>query len=109
MASDELKEIRAKLTKEAINDHQMSYQGGTKTTLFKCGRCGKRDCTYNQVRSFTSLPFHVWFFCVSLFLFTADFVNICMYSVSLVWVSSHKFVQHKYNDATEGANPVGEK
>ncbi|KAK2157186.1 hypothetical protein LSH36_196g05029 [Paralvinella palmiformis] len=51
MASDELKQMRAKLTKEAINDHQMSYQGGTRTTLFKCGRCGKRDCTYNQVQT----------------------------------------------------------
>ena len=61
MASDELKQMRAKLTKEAINDHQMSYQGGTRTTLFKCGRCGKRDCTYNQVRLVTI------FYCICLF------------------------------------------
>lgn len=50
MASDEMKNLRAKLTKEAINDHQMSVSGGTKTDLLKCGKCGKRNCTYNQVR-----------------------------------------------------------
>ncbi len=50
MASDDMKSMRAKFTKEAINDHQMAQQGGTKTTLFKCGKCGKRDCSYNQVK-----------------------------------------------------------
>jgi len=49
MASDEMKELRAKLTKEAIDDHQMAQQGGTKSDLFKCGRCGQRDTMYNQV------------------------------------------------------------
>lgn len=49
MASDEMKSLRAQLTKEAINDHQMATQGGTKSDLFKCGRCGKRETTYNQV------------------------------------------------------------
>jgi transcription elongation factor S-II len=49
MASDEMKSLRAQLTKEAINDHQMATQGGTKSDLFKCGRCGQRDTTYNQV------------------------------------------------------------
>jgi transcription elongation factor S-II len=51
MASDEMKGLRDKLTKEAINDHQMSTQGGTKSEFFKCGRCGMRDTTYNQVRN----------------------------------------------------------
>lgn len=51
MASDEMKSLRAQLTKEAINDHQMSTQGGTKSDLFKCGRCGMRDTTYNQVQT----------------------------------------------------------
>jgi len=51
MASDEMKSLRAQLTKEAINDHQMSTQGGTKSDLFKCGRCGQRDTTYNQVQT----------------------------------------------------------
>jgi len=49
MASDEMKDLRAKLTKEAIDDHQMAQQGGTKSDLFKCNRCGHRDTTYNQV------------------------------------------------------------
>ena len=49
MASDEMKELRAKLTKEAIDDHQMALQGGAKSDLFKCNRCGQRNTTYNQV------------------------------------------------------------
>ena len=49
MASDEMKELRAKLTKEAIDDHQMAQQGRTKSDFFKCSRCGQRDTTYNQV------------------------------------------------------------
>nr|KAG5691480.1 hypothetical protein BaRGS_026255 [Batillaria attramentaria] len=53
MASDEMKQLRAKLTKEAINDHQMAKTGGTATDLFKCGKCGKHNCTYNQVRDNT--------------------------------------------------------
>ena len=51
MASDEMKELRAKLTKESINDHQMSVQGGTETDLLKCSKCGQRKCTYNQVQT----------------------------------------------------------
>lgn len=49
MASDEMKQLRAKYTKEAINDHQMAKTGGTTTDLFKCGRCKGHCCTYNQV------------------------------------------------------------
>jgi Transcription factor S-II (TFIIS), central domain len=49
MASDEMKSLRAKLTKEAINDHQMDTESGAKSDLFICGRCGKRNTTYNQV------------------------------------------------------------
>jgi len=51
MASDAMKTLRARLTKEAIDDHQMSTQSGTKSDLFKCGRCGKRDTQYNQVQT----------------------------------------------------------
>jgi transcription elongation factor S-II len=51
MASDEMKQLRRKLTKEAIDDHQMAQQGGTKSDLFKCGRCGQRDTMYNQVQT----------------------------------------------------------
>jgi len=49
MASDEMKKIRQKFNKEAINDAQLAVSGGTATDLLKCGKCGKRNCTYNQV------------------------------------------------------------
>ncbi|BFZ00123.1 hypothetical protein BsWGS_03162 [Bradybaena similaris] len=51
MASKEMKQLREKLTKEAINDHQMAKTGGTNTDLFKCGKCRKNNCTYNQVQT----------------------------------------------------------
>ncbi|XP_076319986.1 RNA polymerase II elongation factor isoform X1 [Tachypleus tridentatus] len=51
MASEEMKNLRQKLTKEAINDHQMVLTGGTKTDLLKCGKCKKSNCTYNQVQT----------------------------------------------------------
>lgn len=53
MASDELKEIRKNMTKEAIRDHQMAKTGGTQTDLFTCGRCKQNKCTYTQVRLYT--------------------------------------------------------
>lgn len=49
MASDEMKNLRAEITKQAINDHQMALQGGAKSDLFRCSRCGQRNTTYNQV------------------------------------------------------------
>ncbi|KAL2097545.1 hypothetical protein ACEWY4_006752 [Coilia grayii] len=51
MASDELKEMRKNLTKEAIRDHQMARTGGTETDLFTCGKCKKKNCTYTQVQT----------------------------------------------------------
>lgn len=51
MASDELKEIRKNLTKEAVRDHQMATTGGTQTDLFTCGKCKGKNCTYTQVRT----------------------------------------------------------
>ncbi|CAL1264483.1 unnamed protein product [Larinioides sclopetarius] len=51
MASEEMKGLRQKFTKEAINDHQMAVTGGTKTDLLKCGKCKKSNCTYNQVQT----------------------------------------------------------
>lgn len=50
MASDELKQLRNVLTQEAIREHQMAKTGGTSTDLLQCGKCKKRNCTYNQVR-----------------------------------------------------------
>lgn len=49
MASDELKEIRKAMTKEAIREHQMARIGGTQTDLFTCSKCRKKNCTYTQV------------------------------------------------------------
>ena len=49
MASEEMKALREKFTKEAIDDHQMAKTGGTTSSLLKCGKCHKRNCTYNQV------------------------------------------------------------
>jgi len=51
MASDEMKKLRDKFTKEAIDDHQMAKSEGTKTDLLRCGKCGKRNCTYNQMQT----------------------------------------------------------
>uniref|UniRef100_F6ZE78 Transcription elongation factor n=1 Tax=Xenopus tropicalis TaxID=8364 RepID=F6ZE78_XENTR len=51
MASDELKEMRKNLTKEAIREHQMARTGGTETDLFTCGKCKKKNCTYTQVQT----------------------------------------------------------
>ncbi|OXB56288.1 hypothetical protein ASZ78_015620 [Callipepla squamata] len=50
MASDELKEMRKNLTKEAIREHQMAKTGGTQTDLFTCGKCKKKNCTYTQLK-----------------------------------------------------------
>jgi hypothetical protein len=49
MASDEMKSLRNKFLKEAIHDAQLATVQGTKTDLLKCGKCKKRNCTYNQV------------------------------------------------------------
>ncbi len=53
MANDEIKTLRKKFTKEAINDAQMAVTAGTPTDLFKCGKCQKRHCTYTQVKGKT--------------------------------------------------------
>ena len=50
MASEEMKKARDEMTQQAIKDHQLATTGGTGTDQFKCGRCGKRNCTYNQVK-----------------------------------------------------------
>ncbi|XP_030069347.1 transcription elongation factor A protein 2 isoform X1 [Microcaecilia unicolor] len=51
MASNELKEMRKAMTKEAIREHQMGRTGGTQTDLFTCGKCKKKNCTYTQVQT----------------------------------------------------------
>ena len=49
MASNEMKQLREKLTKEAIDDHQIAKTGGTPTDLFRCSKCRQNKCTYTQV------------------------------------------------------------
>lgn len=51
MASDEMKNLRERFVKEAINDAQLATIQGTKTDLLKCGKCKRRNCTYNQLQT----------------------------------------------------------
>jgi len=51
MASDEMRKIRERLSREAFNDHQIVLNSGTQSDLFQCTRCHKRNTTYNQVGS----------------------------------------------------------
>lgn len=51
MASKELTKLREKFTKEAINDHQMAQNEGTKTDMFTCGKCKAKECTYTQLQT----------------------------------------------------------
>jgi transcription elongation factor S-II len=74
MASDELKNLRAKFTEEAIKDHQMARLEGAKSSLLKCGKCKKSNVAYNQMQTrsadepMTTFAFcqecgHRWKFC----------------------------------------------
>lgn len=51
MANDEIKQLREKFAQEAINDAQLATVQGTSTDLLKCGKCKKRNCTYNQIQT----------------------------------------------------------
>jgi transcription elongation factor S-II len=51
MASDELKSVRAKFTKEAIDDHQMAKTEGAKTSLLQCKKCKGHNCTYSEMQT----------------------------------------------------------
>ena len=51
MASDELKQLRAKFTKESIDDHQIAKTDAAKSSLLKCGKCKKMNVTYNQMQT----------------------------------------------------------
>lgn len=51
MASKELTELRKEYIKQGINDAQMAFSGGTKSSEIKCPACKKYDCTYNQVQT----------------------------------------------------------
>ena len=49
MANDDMKNLRQIYTNESIRDSQMAVSEGTKSDLLKCSKCGKRNCSYNQV------------------------------------------------------------
>lgn len=51
MASDEMKRMRSNFTKEGIDKAQLATVQGTQTDLLRCGKCGKRNCTYNQIQT----------------------------------------------------------
>eukprot|EP00088_Acartia_fossae_P007932 TRINITY_DN13733_c0_g1_i1.p1 TRINITY_DN13733_c0_g1~~TRINITY_DN13733_c0_g1_i1.p1 ORF type:complete len:295 (-),score=124.18 TRINITY_DN13733_c0_g1_i1:861-1709(-) len=51
MANDEIKKQREAFIKEGINDAQLAQVEGTKTDMLKCGKCGKNNCTYNQIQT----------------------------------------------------------
>jgi transcription elongation factor S-II len=64
MASDEMKKQRESFTKEAISEHQLSMQEGTPSDMFRCGRCGKNNCTYTQLQTRSSdEPMTTFVFC----------------------------------------------
>ncbi|XP_065314853.1 transcription elongation factor A protein 1-like isoform X2 [Gordionus sp. m RMFG-2023] len=65
MASDEMKILRQKYTKDSINDHQMSITTGTPTDLFKCGKCKGKKCTYSQIQTRSSdEPMTTFVYCI---------------------------------------------
>lgn len=51
MASDNLKQLREKYTKEAINDHQMGTGPVMKSSLLKCGKCKKNNCSFSEAQT----------------------------------------------------------
>jgi len=51
MASDDVKKQREAFVKQGIDAAQLATVQGTKTSDLKCGKCGKRNCTYNQLQT----------------------------------------------------------
>ena len=47
----QVKSQRQAFVKEGIDAAQLATVQGTKTDLLKCGKCGKRNCTYNQIQT----------------------------------------------------------
>ena len=105
-----MKKLRQEYTKEAIRDSQMAITEGTKTDLLKCGKCGKRNCTYNQVRHYTTVCTHSILhsntkhvLCFSDGYHKAYtkclFVTVIldgMYKKLLTWESQNKTAEHDY-------------
>ena len=51
MASDEVKKQREAHIKEGIDASRLAIVQGTKSSDLKCGKCGLRNCTYNQLQT----------------------------------------------------------
>lgn len=51
MASDQVKKEREQYIKDGINDSALAIAQGTKSTLIKCGGCGKSNTTYHQAQT----------------------------------------------------------
>jgi len=51
MASAEVKNQRQAFIKEGIDASRLAIREGTKTDLLKCGKCHKKNCTYNQLQT----------------------------------------------------------
>lgn len=51
MASEDLKNLRAKFTQEGIDDHQMARTQGAKTTLLTCSKCKGKNCAYSEMQT----------------------------------------------------------
>jgi len=51
MASDEVKNQRKAFVEEGIKASHLAVKEGTKTDFFKCGKCKKNNCTYNQLQT----------------------------------------------------------
>jgi transcription elongation factor S-II len=46
-----VKRQRQAFVKAGIDAAQLARVEGTKTDSIKCGKCGKRNCTYNQLQT----------------------------------------------------------
>jgi len=51
MASDDVKSQRQAFIKSGIDSAQLAHVEGTKTDLLTCGKCKKKNCTYNQLQT----------------------------------------------------------
>jgi transcription elongation factor S-II len=66
MASDEMKKLREKYTKESIDDHQMATMtASSSSSLLKCRKCKSTKCGYNELQTRSSdEPMTVFAYCL---------------------------------------------
>ena len=63
MANDELKELRAKLTQEGIDDHQLGHVEGAQTSLIMCPSCRKHDVVNSELQINADEPHETFSYC----------------------------------------------